>query len=61
MLGFVKRRFPLIIVLPVQAVVAEVVLICRNFSSAAPFSSPVGLCLINDISGGKVLWKEPER
>ncbi|HYP04942.1 MAG TPA: transposase [Bryobacteraceae bacterium] len=56
-LGVDLTTIPGISVLHVQAVVAEVGPDLSKFSSAAAFSSWMGLCPDNDISGGKVLWK----
>jgi transposase len=47
---------PGISVLHVQAIIAELGPHLSKFRSAAAFSSWMGLCPDNDISGGKVLW-----
>ena len=56
-LGVDLTTIPGISVLHVQAVIAEVGPDLSKFSSAAAFSSWMGLCPDNDISGGKVLWR----
>jgi len=55
-LGVDLTTIPGIGVLHVQAVVAEVCPDLSKFRSAAAFSSWMGLCPDNDISGGKILW-----
>jgi transposase len=47
---------PGISVLHVQAILAELGGDVSKFRSAGAFSSWMGLCPDNDISGGKVLW-----
>jgi transposase len=55
-LGVDLTTIPGISVLSAQAVVAEVGPDVSKFHSAAAFSSWMGLCPDNDVSGGKVLW-----
>ena len=55
-LGVDLTTIPGVSVLHVQAVVAEVGPDLSKFRSAAAFSSWMGLCPDNDISGGKILW-----
>lgn len=55
-LGVDLTTIPGLSVLHVQAVVAEVGPNLSKFSSVAAFSSWMGLCPTNDVSGGKILW-----
>lgn len=55
-LGVDLTTIPGMSVLHVQAVVAEVGPDLSKFRSAAAFSSWMGLCPDNDVSGGKILW-----
>ena len=55
-LGVDLTTIPGMGVLHVQAVVAEVGPDLSKFRSAAAFSSWMGLCPDNDVSGGKILW-----
>lgn len=55
-LGVDLTTIPGVSVLHVQTVVAEVGPDLSKFRSAAAFSSWMGLCPDNDISGGKILW-----
>jgi transposase len=55
-LGVDLTTIPGISVLHVHAVVAEVGPDLSKFRSTAAFSSWLGLCPDNDVSGGKVLW-----
>jgi transposase len=56
-LGVDLTTIPGISVLHVQTIVAELGADLSRFRSAAAFSSWMGLCPDNDISGGKVLWR----
>jgi transposase len=56
-LGVDLTTIPGISVLHVQAILAEVGPDLSKFRSAGAFSSWMGLCPDNDISGGKVLWR----
>jgi transposase len=55
-LGVDLTTIPGISVLHVQTILAELGPDISKFPSAAAFSSWMGLCPDNDISGGKVLW-----
>lgn len=55
-LGVDLTTIPGIGVLHVQAVIAEVGPDLSKFRSASAFSSWMGLCPDNDVSGGKILW-----
>jgi Transposase IS116/IS110/IS902 family len=55
-LGVDLTTIPGISVLHVQTIVAELGGDISRFRSAGAFSSWMGLCPDNDISGGKVLW-----
>lgn len=55
-LGVDLTTIPGMSVLHVQAVVTEVGPDLSRFRSAAAFSSWLGLCPDNDVSGGKILW-----
>lgn len=55
-LGVDLTTIPGLSVLHVQVVVTEVGLDLSKFRSAAAFSSWMGLCPDNDVSGGKILW-----
>ncbi len=55
-LGVDLTTIPGISVLHVQTIVAELGSDLSKFRSASAFSSWMGLCPDNDISGGKVLW-----
>ncbi len=55
-LGVDLTTIPGISVLHVQAILAELGRDVSKFRSAGAFSSWMGLCPDNDISGGKVLW-----
>jgi len=55
-LGVDLTTIPGISVLHVQTIVAELGGDISKFRSAGAFSSWMGLCPDNDISGGKVLW-----
>jgi transposase len=55
-LGVDLTTIPGISVLHAQAVVAELGPDLSKFRSASAFSSWMGLCPDNDVSGGKVLW-----
>ncbi len=55
-LGTDLTTIPGISVLHVQTIIAELGPDLSNFRSAPAFSSWMGLCPDNDISGGKVLW-----
>jgi transposase len=56
-LGVDLTTIPGISVLHVQTIVAELGPDFAKFRSAGAFSSWMGLCPDNDISGGKVLWR----
>jgi len=56
-LGVDLTTIPGISVLHVQTIVAELGSDLSKFRSASAFSSWMGLCPDNDISGGKVLWR----
>jgi hypothetical protein len=55
-LGVDLTTIPGISVLHVQTIIAELGPDLSKFRSASAFSSWMGLCPDNDISGGKVLW-----
>ena len=56
-LGVDLTTIPGVSVLHVQAVLGELGPDLSRFRSAAAFSSWLGLCPDNDVSGGKVLWR----
>jgi transposase len=56
-LGVDLTTIPGISVLHVQTIIAELGSDLSKFCSAGAFSSWMGLCPDNDISGGKVLWR----
>ena len=60
-LGVDLTTIPGVGVLHVQAVIAEVGPELSKFRSAGAFSSWLGLCPDNDISGGKILWTGTRR
>jgi len=60
-LGVDLTTIPAISVLHVQTILAELGPDFSKFRSAAAFSSWMGLCPDNDISGGKVLWSGTRR
>ncbi len=60
-LGVDLTTIPGVSVLHVQTILAELGPDFSKFRSAAAFSSWMGLCPDNDISGGKVLWSGTRR